>query len=218
MNCHSLQNFYAYSPYGEATTLGPDGGNGLQYTGRENDQTGLYYYRARYYDPVLKQWISDDPIGLAGGINQRTYVEGDPVSLNDPDGHFANFVGGALFGAGLEVSIQAYKNYRDGCDIFDVSNYDWADVVIAGAVGAIAPGWLNVGKRASSSSRALEALSGQLDRARTVGRAAKVQGRIQQHTASIADGVTVQLSYQALNQTAQAVNGRNRECKCRPGQ
>ena len=35
---------YAYSPYGEASTLGPDGGNPLQYTGRENDSTGLYAY------------------------------------------------------------------------------------------------------------------------------------------------------------------------------
>lgn len=77
--------FYAYSPYGQATSLGPDGGNSLQYTGRENDGTGLYFYRARYYDPMLK-WISDDPIGLAGGINQRAYVGGNPISNTDPMG------------------------------------------------------------------------------------------------------------------------------------
>ena len=66
--------------------LGPDEGNSLQYTGRENDGTGLYYYRARYYDPLLKQWVSEDPIGLAGGINQRAYVGGNPISFNDPRG------------------------------------------------------------------------------------------------------------------------------------
>jgi YD repeat-containing protein len=37
----SIANFYAYSPYGQSVTLGPDGGNSLQYTGRENDGTGL---------------------------------------------------------------------------------------------------------------------------------------------------------------------------------
>ena len=65
----SVANFYAYSPYGEVTTIGPDDGNALQYTGRENDDIGLYYYRSRYYDPVLKRFISEDPMGVAGGLN-----------------------------------------------------------------------------------------------------------------------------------------------------
>jgi len=81
-----VQNYYAYSPYGEAQTLGPDDNNPLQYTGRENDKTGLYYYRARYYDPLLKRFISEDPIGLAGGMNVYTYVGGNPVSFTDPEG------------------------------------------------------------------------------------------------------------------------------------
>ncbi len=60
-DAQNADNFYAYSPYGEVATLGPDGGNSLQYTGRENDQTGLYYYRARYYDPVLKRFVLTCP-------------------------------------------------------------------------------------------------------------------------------------------------------------
>lgn len=82
----SIGNFYAYSPYGEATTLGPDEGNALQYTGRENDGTGLYYYRARYYDPMLKRWLSEDPIGMDGGLNLYAYVGGNPISRTDPLG------------------------------------------------------------------------------------------------------------------------------------
>jgi len=81
-----VDNFYAYSPYGEATTLGPDEGNSLQYTGRENDGTGLYYYRARYYDPVLKRFISEDPIGISGGMNLYRYVHSNPLSYSDPMG------------------------------------------------------------------------------------------------------------------------------------
>ena len=59
---------YAYSPYGVTQVQGEEG-NAIHYTARENDQTGLYYYRARYYDPHLKRFISEDPIGLQGGIN-----------------------------------------------------------------------------------------------------------------------------------------------------
>jgi RHS repeat-associated protein len=77
---------YAYSPYGETTVLGPDEGNPLQYTGRENDGTELYYYRARYYDPGLKRFVSEDPIGLAGGINLLAYVDGNPISFADAFG------------------------------------------------------------------------------------------------------------------------------------
>jgi len=90
----SVANFYAYSAYGQAITLGPDGGNSLQYTGRENDGTGLYYYRARYYDSVTKQWLSEDPIGLAGGLNLYAYVNGDPISFSDPEGLLGRGAGG----------------------------------------------------------------------------------------------------------------------------
>ena len=94
----SVEVGYGYSPYGQTLKAGAESGsassaNPVQYTGRENDGaqggTGggeLYYYRARYYDPVLKRFISSDPIGLAGGLNTYQYVEGNPVSLVDPHG------------------------------------------------------------------------------------------------------------------------------------
>jgi RHS repeat-associated protein len=82
----SIQNSYLYSPWGETTSTGPDESNPIQYTARENDGTGLYYYRARYYDPRGKRFVSKDPIGLQGGVNLYTYVGNDPVSLRDPYG------------------------------------------------------------------------------------------------------------------------------------
>jgi len=48
----------------------------------------LLYYWARYYDPVLKRFISEDPIGMMGGANLYTYVGGNPISLIDPEGKF----------------------------------------------------------------------------------------------------------------------------------
>ncbi len=59
----------------------------MQYTGRENDNNGLYYYRARYYDPVLKRFLSEDLICLAGGsLSFYSYVNGNPVMFTDPEG------------------------------------------------------------------------------------------------------------------------------------
>jgi len=82
----AVQTQYRYSPYGETQTTGTNDANPVQYTGRENDQTGLYYYRARYYDPQLKRFISEDPIGLGGGVNQYAYVGGNPINFIDPWG------------------------------------------------------------------------------------------------------------------------------------
>lgn len=89
----TASNFYAYSPYGEVAVLGSEDGNSLRYSGREDDGTGLYYYRARYYDPHLKRFISVDPIGLMGGPNAYAYVGGDPIGLIDPDGLLGNSPG-----------------------------------------------------------------------------------------------------------------------------
>jgi RHS repeat-associated protein len=79
----SLQNFYSYTPFGETSILGPDFGNAIQYTARENDGTGLYYYRARYYDPLLKQFLAEDPLGIAVSLNFYTYVDDAPTMYAD---------------------------------------------------------------------------------------------------------------------------------------
>ncbi len=58
------------------------------YTGREHDSdTGMLYYRARFYDPQLGRFISEDPIGFQGGdINLYTYVSSSSVNYVDPFG------------------------------------------------------------------------------------------------------------------------------------
>jgi RHS repeat-associated protein len=85
----SIETTYGYSPYGQAFAGGADGSNSVQYTARENDRTGLLFFRARYYDPVLKRFVSEDPIGLAAGTNAYAYVEGDPLGYSDPLGLFS---------------------------------------------------------------------------------------------------------------------------------
>jgi RHS repeat-associated protein len=60
---------------------------GFSFTGREWDpEIGLYYYRARYYDPKVGRFISEDPVRFSGGINFYAYVRNNPANLVDPDG------------------------------------------------------------------------------------------------------------------------------------
>ncbi|PPT73269.1 RHS repeat-associated core domain-containing protein, partial [Xanthomonas theicola] len=54
---------YDYDPYGTTTQSSTAYTNPYQYTGREKDASGLYYYRARYYRPEWGRFVSEDPIG-----------------------------------------------------------------------------------------------------------------------------------------------------------
>jgi len=61
--------------------------NGYSYTGREWDaETGLAYYRARYYDPKIGRFISEDPLRFIVGTNFYPYVENRPTNSRDPLG------------------------------------------------------------------------------------------------------------------------------------
>ena len=58
-----------------------------RYTGKERDEeSGLYYYGARYYAPWMGRWISCDPSGFADGPNLYEFARSNPVKLSDPDG------------------------------------------------------------------------------------------------------------------------------------
>jgi RHS repeat-associated protein len=77
---------YTYQPFGATTTTGPTSANTSQFTGRENDGTGLHYFRARYQHPTLQRFVSEDPLGFAGGINLHAYVGNAPTMYRDPLG------------------------------------------------------------------------------------------------------------------------------------
>jgi RHS repeat-associated protein len=83
----TLQTEYSYEPFGAVAASGSSSSNEFRYTGREDDGTGLYYYRARYYHPALQRFISEDPIGFAAGdVNLYAYVANAPLDFSDPSG------------------------------------------------------------------------------------------------------------------------------------
>jgi len=62
-------------------------GNRILWQGREYSwKTGLYYFRSRWYDPVTGRWLSNDPIGISGGLNQYVFCADNPVNFTDPYG------------------------------------------------------------------------------------------------------------------------------------
>ena len=91
---------FTYEPYG-GTTVAGSGGGSQQFTGRENDGTGLMYYRARYYAPGMGRFVSEDPLGFGGGdVNLYGYVGGGPTGRRDPTGMF-------WVGVGTEAAASA---------------------------------------------------------------------------------------------------------------
>jgi len=83
----SIATSYTYDPFGATTVAGAANGNSYQFTGRENDGTGLYSYRARYYSAAFQRFVSQDPIGFGGGdVNLYAYAGQDPTNLFDPLG------------------------------------------------------------------------------------------------------------------------------------
>ena len=79
---------YMYNAFGEIVTQDGTLSNPYTYTSREYDpESGLYYYRARYYDAKIGRFLQIDPIGYAGGdINLYACVANNPFNYIDPEG------------------------------------------------------------------------------------------------------------------------------------
>jgi RHS repeat-associated protein len=112
-NAAAIAGSYSYSPYGAATSSGTSA-TPLQFTGRDDDgASGLYYYRTRYYSPQLSRFISQDPAGLAGGINTYAYAGGNPVSNSDPSGQFYITFTNIWIPAGEQYGAAAAQYWAD---------------------------------------------------------------------------------------------------------
>jgi RHS repeat-associated protein len=81
-----------HTPFGDIVqvqsgTAISDSSDDYFFTGKEKDATGLYFFGARYYDPEIGQFISEDP--GQDGTNWYGYCENNPINMVDPDGCYA---------------------------------------------------------------------------------------------------------------------------------
>ncbi|MFH1062623.1 MAG: FG-GAP-like repeat-containing protein [Candidatus Omnitrophota bacterium] len=75
---------YQYDSFGNIKSTTGSLNQPFTYTGREYDsESGLYYYRARYYDPSIGRFLQEDPVW---DTNLYAYVGNNPVNYVDPDG------------------------------------------------------------------------------------------------------------------------------------
>jgi len=123
-----------YKPFGGTLEETKDG---VGYTGHLNDaDLGLTYMQARYYDPVIGRFYSNDPVGYIAenpvmSFNRYMYVNNNPYKYTDPNGELLNFVTGAV-GAligGVSGAISAR-----------ISTGDWSNSGSGFVGGAIAGG------------------------------------------------------------------------------
>ena len=96
-----VQNKYSYDPFGNVMTQTEAVTQPFKYVGQFGVMTepnGFYYMRARFYDPAVGRFVSEDPSGFEGGdVNLMAYVSGNPVLLIDPWGLCDSYTGNASY-------------------------------------------------------------------------------------------------------------------------
>jgi RHS repeat-associated protein len=112
----ALQTQYTFDPFGNTSLAGASTTNSFAYTGRELDAMGIYFYRARYYNPGLQRFVSEDPIRFRGGLNFYPYVFNSPPNGTDPFGRATVNLGGSL-----NISFGSLHFQYDGGVVIDTN-------------------------------------------------------------------------------------------------
>ncbi len=120
---------YSYNAFGLRTVLQSSAlvNNDFGFSGRRLDEeTGLMYYRARYYSAEMGRFMSRDPLGYVDGLNMYAYVGNNPLNFVDPTGTVArNLINGVsqFLGFGYAMEPSAVKNRPD-----QITN-EWLDTL-----------------------------------------------------------------------------------------
>jgi RHS repeat-associated protein len=121
----SVREQYTYDDLGLPTAVVDSGlANRMNWKGMvyEGDSTRLYYARARWYDPQQGRFMSEDPTGLSGGLNQYAFAGGDYINGRDPSGTCGPGGGGNTGEIGDEPA--------DFCDSWGWYTGNWGSLIV----------------------------------------------------------------------------------------
>jgi RHS repeat-associated protein len=119
----NIISYEEYYPYGETSyragrNIAEVGLKRYRYTGKEKDEeSGLYYYGARYYACWIERWTAADPVGLVDGLNLYMYCRGSPIKLVDPEGTLAIDENGT--GLYDTVEVKGEMTVENGTGLYD---------------------------------------------------------------------------------------------------
>ena len=162
----------------------------IKATHRRRRKVTAGHFVQRYYDPAIGRLLSVDPATVdtttASNFNRYNYANNNPYRFTDPDGRNPL---GILVGMVTEIGWQMGVEGKSWSDV------DKSDVLVAGLIGAVAPGAgsaiLRAGRAApkiATSVKAIKALAGQS--AKTANKAAKLEARVAAHTDKITTAAT----------------------------
>ncbi len=135
----NMVNKYVYTPFGRLANEEETFPQSFKFVGKYGilaEPNGLYYMRARYFDSETGRFISEDPIGFAGGdFNLYAYVKNNPVMYVDPSGKvFLNGIAAGI-GAFVGAGINAYSTWQGGGSGWEIAGSAALGAVAGGAAG-----------------------------------------------------------------------------------
>ena len=137
-SAQAITDRFHYDPWGYVLHSIGDSDTPFQFVGTygiQTDPNGLINMRARYYNPVTKSFISQDPSGFEGGLNWYLYANGNPFTYIDQNGEFPIAIIAVAVVSGLaNVAIGEIVAYATGTE------RTWADRALDFGIGALTGG------------------------------------------------------------------------------